>query len=692
MFACNFYIAVTFVVIISSTDLWPPFCPERCSCSVNCTSSLSESPRLTVDCSEQHLRTLPQNLPPGTQRLVLINNRIKLASFFGLPLSGLTELDLSINHLYELDGNVLSNPHLQYLILDGNQLDFLDRLVFITTPALRHLSLSHNVLEILHSDAFIGLVHLQKLDLSSNKIFSLDRHLFRNLISLDTLLLSSNNIHVLRALTFTHLVSLRHLDLSNNHISHIYSNAFFGLTKLTNLTLADNQLHHVPTEALSHLSSLLHVDLSRTRIVQIRPFSFTNNLLASIRLNNISTLILIAKEAFCDLRELTTVEIRGNSKLQYIDKHAFSNVPKLSVLRLSDNNLTAIEETLISSLTVPVLLSVHKNPLVCDCSLKWLMDELLFHTRNLTFESDDGILCSEPLEYRGQHLTSKITHSVKPICPPRVIPLFAESYNVVLGDTINLACVALGIPQPASQWIKSHQRTAAHGLQAELVEQDESWRNSPTGMSVLNIDFVQGYDDGEYNCFANNSVGNSSLLTHIRVDNMDASVIVMDHTRNSMTVTWKNVRSDKDFVILFKQIDLNASYGRVSIKPYMRTHTIGNISQAKQYELCLAVVHNTQLVIINCTITMSRRLPEGQWNKTTLITIVFVVSVVTLLITVAGSRYVYKRRWKRSKSKAEIYGERYTSLFRQSGGGRQMIETTTFENQTAALFDDDDLD
>ena len=85
----------------------------------------------------------------------------------------------------------------------------------------------------------------------------------------------------------------------------------------------------------------------------------------------------IEAQAFHDLQSLATVKFRNNHKLSYIHSKAFrDNLYQerhgtVSVLDLSDNNLTSLSEDL---LTWSSMQSIHLegNPWSCTCSLSWL--------------------------------------------------------------------------------------------------------------------------------------------------------------------------------------------------------------------------------------------------------------------------------------------------------------------------------
>ncbi|NXH18848.1 LRC26 protein, partial [Bucco capensis] len=135
------------------------------ACSTTCHCSLGE-----VDCSERALREVPQSLSANT-----------------------TSLRLSYNFISVL--GPLSFPPLPELLL---------------------LSLSHNHLELIHSQALVGLRMLQELDLSNNYVTVLSPETFLPLTNLALLNLGSNRLGELEPGVLHVLPQLRALLLQDN--------------------------------------------------------------------------------------------------------------------------------------------------------------------------------------------------------------------------------------------------------------------------------------------------------------------------------------------------------------------------------------------------------------------------------------------------------------------------------------------
>ncbi|NWU93342.1 LRC26 protein, partial [Upupa epops] len=136
-----------------------PACPATCRCSSG-----------QVDCSQRAFREVPPSLASNTSALWLRYNFITVLGPHSFPV--------------------------------------LSRLLL--------LSLSHNLLELIHSQALVGLKALQELDLSHNYLTVLSRETFEPLTSLAMLHLGSNRLGVLEPGVLDVLPQLQALTLQDN--------------------------------------------------------------------------------------------------------------------------------------------------------------------------------------------------------------------------------------------------------------------------------------------------------------------------------------------------------------------------------------------------------------------------------------------------------------------------------------------
>ncbi|NXN64773.1 LRC26 protein, partial [Himantopus himantopus] len=136
-----------------------PACPAACRCSSG-----------EVDCSAHALREVPQSLSTNTSALWLGYNFITVLGPHSFPaLPGLL---------------VLSLPH--------NRLGLIHSQALVGLGALQELDLSNNYLTVLTPETFLPLTSLATLNLGSNRLEELEPGVLRSLPQLQALLLQDN--------------------------------------------------------------------------------------------------------------------------------------------------------------------------------------------------------------------------------------------------------------------------------------------------------------------------------------------------------------------------------------------------------------------------------------------------------------------------------------------------------------------
>lgn len=195
------YLLLLFALVLSCRG-----CPEKCVCSSQ-----------TVKCQNQNLHAIPQALPANTKSLFVTGNNISRISVgsFPSPLSQLTDLYLS-----------------------GNEIEFVDAMVFVNLTNLVRLDLSNNNILTFSERAFPTHNNLQVLNLSRS---------FHNHTYLDVLV---------TVLQRGQLDNLTDLDLSNNDLVLLPDTILTGLPRLVNLSLQNSSI-------ISILNSTLNVSLLR---------------------------------------------------------------------------------------------------------------------------------------------------------------------------------------------------------------------------------------------------------------------------------------------------------------------------------------------------------------------------------------------------------------------------------------------
>ena len=226
-----------------------------------------------------------------------------------------------------------------------------------------------------------------------------------------------NVLTVIKSSYFKNLTSLRVLNLERNVIHAIEEDAFSNLHRLTSLTLAGNKLGQLPAGVFRNLSSLeeLHLDFNELRELPVGLFSSSKNL-RKLFLNH-NRLERISQETFAGANNLERLGL-SNNRIQIIENHAFYQFHRLLWLRLNNNNITSIAAKAFSGLrsldrlhldhnslrTLPDLMlrskirlnliTLHGNPLFCNCNLKWLRRVL--ETNQVVIPSLNDVKCDEP--------------------------------------------------------------------------------------------------------------------------------------------------------------------------------------------------------------------------------------------------------------------------------------------------------
>lgn len=135
---------------------------------------------------------------------------------------------------------------------------------------------------------------------------------------------------------------------------------------------------------------------------------------------------------------------------------ALSNLPSLRTLLLHNNQLSLLSGDLLSSLHSLEEVSLHSNPLRCDCLSSW--GPHLGNQSHLKLLDSSITICSSPPHLIGQELQEVVavgwggggTNS----CLPHITPhSFPPTINVSAGQPITLECWADADPAPQFYWV-----------------------------------------------------------------------------------------------------------------------------------------------------------------------------------------------------------------------------------------------
>ena len=335
---------------------------------------------------------------------------IKPDSFSGLRQLRTLHIDDRIKSINP-SKSLWDNPKMYHLSLAFNMIRKIEPFAFRGLTELYILSLNSNPITVVEITSFSGLNQLRLLDLSKTNIVQLSIDLPQLIILY--LAEVTNGFFIFfpgRTFNSTRLLDEMYLQRSNFRIFDLYDDVkkislFQGLHNLSILNLCGNRLNFLFSDMFADLSSLKHLDLSNSNISVI-PIGVFRGLssLQTLRLKS-NRIQRVTFAFFKDLPQLRYIHIEHND-LYYLESHLFRNNPLLLGLYAGNNHLAGFNrstfEHILSSL---VEIDISGNLIVCDCSLKWLIDLL---TGPVELKHEQRTICSpvsatlEPL--RGKPL------------------------------------------------------------------------------------------------------------------------------------------------------------------------------------------------------------------------------------------------------------------------------------------------
>ncbi|XP_077936789.1 leucine-rich repeat neuronal protein 1 isoform X3 [Gasterosteus aculeatus] len=511
-------------------------CPLLCVCETRpwyTPQSIFHQAR-TVDCNELHLHRVPANVSSDTQVLLLQSNNISSIDMELQSLTNLTELDLSQNHFTQVSSMGLSSlGRLVTLYLEENYIEELEDLSLRNLSSLEELYINHNHISSIGPKAFTGLTNLLRLHLNSNRLVAIDSRWFEPLPYLEILMIGENPILGLEEKNFWPLSRLHSLVLAGIGLTSVPSAAFLGLDYLESLSFYDNQLRSVPRGALSVLPSLKFLDLNKNPISRVQRGDFQNLLhLEELSLNNMDKLLMVERAAFKNLPEIVKLEICSNKKLSYIDPKAFSELSSLRTLLLHSNQLTLLSGDLLSSLPSLEEVSLHSNPLRCDCLTSW--GPHLGNQSHLKVLESPITRCSSPPHLIGRELQEVVASGWGGAgggansCLPHISPhAFPPTINVSAGQPITLECWADAAPPPQFYWVTpTGDKVSLEAVAGPIVSEEGLALSSSSKKKkhhvlepgALVIEHAQPSDAGVYTCVAWNMEGadTKSVSIHLQ--------------------------------------------------------------------------------------------------------------------------------------------------------------------------------
>ncbi|KAG7472693.1 hypothetical protein MATL_G00111520 [Megalops atlanticus] len=522
---CTLLLSCCLLLDLCHCSLAGSSCPAQCVCETRpwYTPQSVYHQAKTVDCNELHLSSVPINISSDTQVLLLQSNNISYVTVELQSLVNLTELDLSQNHFTQIRDIGLNNlTNLITLYLEENQVKELPDFCLKDLASLEELYINHNQISSIGPKAFSGLGNLLRLHLNSNKLVAIDSHWFESLPNLEILMIGENPILGLQERNFYPLAKLHSLVLAGMGLKDVPSGAFQGLDYLESLSFFDNKLTSVPKDALRGLPNLKFLDLNKNPISRVQEGDFRDfPHLEELSLNNLDELVAVERGAFSNLPEMAKLEIRNNPHLSYIDRASFVDMSGLRTLLVSNNDLSLLPRELFASFPSLDEISLHSNPLRCDCLSTWW--PVLGNQSTLRLLESQITLCAFPPQLHGRMLQEVVAASgnaASNTCLPVIsLHTFPPHLNITAGEPLTLDCWAVADPAPQFYWVTpTGDKVTSEAVAPVLIDGSGRKKHRLQNQGALEILHVEPEDAGLYTCVAWNADGADTRSVTVHVD------------------------------------------------------------------------------------------------------------------------------------------------------------------------------
>ncbi|KAK2920574.1 hypothetical protein Q8A73_000059 [Channa argus] len=289
--------------------------------------------------------------------------------------TSLTELYLNTNRIPKLNNCVFENfADLKVLDISNNLLDTIGDAFKLGPKMLMFLNLSHNVVLNFEQGDFQGLWSLKHLDVSNNNV-RLTRKVFNGLINLESLTISVLSLLYYNIKQLQQLKSLNIYFSSDDNLRNLnpyYFEASYVLKslKVFRVICTSGYSEFEFSKLIPNLKSMRHLEEFTAENIYFSasyPSTFHfNNKLKNLTIRNTDMSDLVA-ELFQPIPNLQVLDF-STCKLKSLDFLAQANLSALRYLKLTDNELTVIDDTVFRSLPVLTYLDLDNNPFICDCS------------------------------------------------------------------------------------------------------------------------------------------------------------------------------------------------------------------------------------------------------------------------------------------------------------------------------------
>lgn len=617
----------------SMGTLWNTTCPSDCACAVLMSLRVGRELR-TVDCSHRNLKAVPAEVPHDTQALILRGNAISDLHDLVPELLELQELDVSNNKLRSLGrGLIFHNlSSLIHLNLAKNELTALYNEMFRGLIDLEWLVMSENKLAFIEDQAFQWMSRLRTLELSSNQLSALYVEWFTGLGHLRLLDISSNRVHQINSAAFWPLRRLRQAFLQNNRISDVSNDAFKGLEQLEVLHLENNQLTRVPSQPIHLLPGLQELYLSGNPFTKLYAGDLTGLPITLLQLSHTPSLTVVEADSIRDLPNLLTLHLHDNSQLSFIDPQAMSNMSRLHTVLLHNNRLISLAKAFGDTLHPGVEVSLHGNPLKCDCNVRWIRQYLGSNISHIIFTDPGHLQCASPEKQQGKAVRDLDLKRILKECAPSIVPTVNGTMVRRLGDEHSFDCRAVGIPKPTLAWVLPGGQVLNHTSNSVQL----LFRATGT----LTFYHLKESDAGIYTCIAENQFGKATARVELMVRRFDIQLFSTSVTSTFVTLVWNGTARNTfpQYTLMYRKDEGSAgNFQHVMVSGFMRSYTVNNLHPETNYEFCIAFRgKDGHLVQVSCA--TARTLDAGYMKRgihnTSNVAVAVVLGVVAAMLII----------------------------------------------------------
>ncbi|NXH51259.1 TLR5 protein, partial [Rhabdornis inornatus] len=343
------------------------------------------------------------------------------STFAGLGRSNLRFFDISVGFIFSLNSLVFQSlGNLESLNLFKNKINQIKRQAFLGLGNLKILNLSSNLLGELYDYTFEGLRSVMYIDLQQNHIGMIGDKSFRQLVNLKIIDLRDNAIK--RLPSFPHLTSAflgdnklmsvadigitaTHLELERNWLADLGDlYILFQIRDLQYIFLKQNRFSYCWKSAnVIENSQLIYMDLGENMLQLVWERDLCLDVFGALpklqvlHLNN-NYLSALPQEIFRGLTSLKRLNLASNL-LSHLSPGLFPQ--SLTNLNLSGNQLFSPEPEVFMTLSI---LDITHNNYVCDCTLKSLL--VWLNETNVTLAgSQSDRYCVYPPAFEGVPLS-----------------------------------------------------------------------------------------------------------------------------------------------------------------------------------------------------------------------------------------------------------------------------------------------